>query len=326
MGRPQSAAWPIWPVLLSLAVPSIVVACPVQVPDGLLDRVFDVQYTDVPDVRLATAWGTAYVELGRCNGYIDVDTVPQFAGLQYVRHIGGAPAYAFAGAPGAPLVTMELDAYAPQDEPDEEGVGHNTFISAHASSSFRMWVPGPNMQMRLNIALYSPGGPVRGIASTDLGSFTHTVRQQPGSQLRQRLQLGVNVQGPTCTLSDTSVTLDPVSADALRAGGSTAGAKPFDVLMNCPFAGTPVKLTLTDVNQPGNRTTGLLPAPGSTSGGVRVQLRRGGTPITIGQQWDHGVSEAGTNRIALEARYLRTTGTLRPGELTVQGVLTADYR
>lgn len=326
MGRPHSAPWPMWPVLLSLAVPSTAIACPVHVPEGVLDRIFDVQYTDVPDVLLANAWGAAYVELGRCNGGIDVDTVPQFAGLQYVRHIGGAPAYTFVGTPGAPLVTLELEVHAPQDDPDHEGVGYSSFLSAHEPSSSRMSVPGPNMQMRLAIALYSPGGPMRGVASTDLGSFTHTVRQQPGSQLRQRLQLGVNVQGPTCTLSDTSVTLDPVSADALRAGGSTAGGKPFDVLMNCPFAGTPVKLTLTDVNQPGNTTTGLLPAPGSTSGGVRVQLRRGGTPITIGQQWDHGVAAAGPNRIALEARYLRTTGTLTPGELTVQGVLTADYR
>lgn len=326
MGRLQSAAWPTWPVLLSLAVPSMATACPVLLPEGVLDRVFDVQYTDVPDVLLATAWGVAYVELGRCNQRIDVDTVPQFAGLQYVRHIGGAPAYAIVGAPGAPLVTMELNVHAPQDNPDEEGLEYRDFISAHAPSSFWMWMPGPKMHLALNIALYSAGGAMRGITSTDLGSFTHTVRQRPTSQLRQRLRLGVNVQGPTCTLSDTSLTLDPVSADELQGGGSTAGAKPFDVLMNCPFAGTPVKLTLTDVNQPGNSTTGLLPAPGSTSGGVRVQLRRGGTPITVGQQWDHGVSAAGTNRIPLEARYLRTTGTLTPGELTVQGVLTADYR
>ncbi|HHA2690246.1 TPA: fimbrial protein [Stenotrophomonas maltophilia] len=307
-------------------------ACPVAVPVGVLDEVYSVQYTDLPDILLASHSGAAYVALDQCTGTVDLDFAPLLTGLRYVRTINGEPAHEIAGVPGSPLVTLSMRMSStppPPDDPDdewEEGVEYQAALQAGRPSSYR-WSGGfGEIQFRLDVKLYSPGGPVRAVPHSALGTITTTIRQQPASQLRQHLMVGVDVQGPTCSLSDTSVTLDPVSADELQGGGSTAGAKPFDVLMNCPFAGTPVKLTLTDVNQPGNRTTGLLPAPGSTSGGVRVQLRRGGTPITVGQQWDHGVSEAGTNRIPLEARYLRTTGTLTPGELTVQGVLTADYR
>ncbi|WP_164137184.1 fimbrial protein [Stenotrophomonas maltophilia] len=320
--RPRIRAYPL---LIALALPSMALACPVLAPEGLLDHVFDVQYTDVPNVRLGSRSG-AFVSFGRCTGRVDMDVSGLFAGLRYVRDINGEPAYEIVSAPGSPLLTFNMDVYGPDDDPGNEGVGYWHSLTPDRPKSFYWQSFGPEVQFRLDVTLYSPGGPVQSLSHATLGTFTTTVRQQPSNVVRQHLALGVNVRGPTCTLSDATVRLDDISADMLRAGGHSGGRKTFTMDMNCPFAGTPVKLTMTDASNPANVTTALAPAAGSTTTGVAIRLLRGGTIIRLGTEWNHGSSTAGLNRISLAAEYLRISGALNTGVLTGEAVLTADYR
>ncbi|MBA0280451.1 fimbrial protein [Stenotrophomonas maltophilia] len=320
--RPHIRAYPL---LMALALPSMAVACPVVVPEGLLDHVFDVQYTDVPNVRLGSRSG-AFVSFGRCTGRVDMDVSGLLAGLRYVRDINGEPAYEIVSAPGSPLMSFTMEAHGPNDDPDFEGVEYWHSLTPDRPKSFAWYDSSPQVQLRVEVVLYSPGGPLQPLPHATLGTFTTTVRQQPSNVVRQHLALGVNVRGPTCTLSDATVRLDDISANVLRADGDSGGRKTFTMDMNCPFAGTPVKLTMTDASNPANVTTALVPAAGSTTTGVAIRLLRGGTIIRLGTEWNHGSSTAGLNRISLAAEYLRISGALNTGVLTGEAVLTADYR
>ncbi|KOO84679.1 hypothetical protein VL23_12040 [Stenotrophomonas maltophilia] len=96
--------------------------------------------------------------------------------------------------------------------------------------------------------------------------------------------------------------------------------------MACPHAGVPVKLTLTDANDPSNRGSQLAPTANATASAVRVQLLRDDLPVEFGQQWDHGLSASTQHDVTLQARYIRTTGTFAAGVVEGQAILTATYR
>lgn len=170
------------------------------------------------------------------------------AGLQYVRRIDGQPAHALILDPGSPLVTVMLATveYASPSsgpgEPIEEPLEAYYFLQAGQHLSISGSGKRHLTEIYLIVDVYSLGGPIRSVSHKDYGSVATSVRQAPSNALSQRLLLAVNVRGPTCMLSDTTLSLDPVSADQLVGAGSGAGATPFDVAMNCPFSNTLVKL------------------------------------------------------------------------------------
>ncbi|KAA9003901.1 fimbrial protein [Stenotrophomonas cyclobalanopsidis] len=122
------------------------------------------------------------------------------------------------------------------------------------------------------------------------------------------------------------MSLPDVRPTALPTAGSTAGNSTLNVRMNCPSAGTTVKLTLTDANGNSGGTGQLTPTRDSTAAGARVRLLRGTTPVQFGTQWTHGASSAGDQSIAFTAQYIRTSGALQPGVLRGEATLTADYQ
>lgn len=143
---------------------------------------------------------------------------------------------------------------------------------------------------------------------------------------RHAIYVTVNIQQPTCTLSDAGFSLADVSADVLAAVGSTSREQSFQVKLQCDAAGVPVKLTLTDANAPAAAGSLLKPTANTTARGVQVELLRNGTPVVLGQQWTHGLSSSGAQNIEVQARYARVAGAFATGVVEGQAVLTADYR
>ncbi|MDR5825129.1 fimbrial protein [Caballeronia sp. LZ043] len=89
--------------------------------------------------------------------------------------------------------------------------------------------------------------------------------------------------------------------------------------------GIKVCITMTDAIDPGNRSTDLALAPGSTAAGVSIEILNGADPIAFGpdsqaagtlNQWSAGTS----------ARYVRTAGALVPGSVHARATFTLSYQ
>lgn len=138
-----------------------------------------------------------------------------------------------------------------------------------------------------------------------------------------------SIVATTCTVTtpSVSVTLPTVNASALSPVGTTVGNTNLSIGLSCQ-AGANVYVTLTDATTPGNTTSNLTLASGSTATGVSLRvLNSGGTAVSYGpdsavagnpNQWLVGAS-ASTTRIPLTTQYI-STGTVGPG--TVKGLAT----
>lgn len=138
-----------------------------------------------------------------------------------------------------------------------------------------------------------------------------------------------SIVATTCTVTtpSVSVTLPSVNASALGTVGTTAGNQNFSIGLSCQ-SGANVYVTLTDATAPGNTTSNLTLASGSTATGVKLRvLKSGGSPVSYGpdsavagnpNQWLVGAS-ASTTSIPLTAQYI-STGTVTAG--TVKGLAT----
>jgi type 1 fimbria pilin len=138
-----------------------------------------------------------------------------------------------------------------------------------------------------------------------------------------------SIVATTCTVTTPSVNvaLPSVNASALSPVGTTSGNTGLSIGLSCQ-AGANVYVTLTDASSPGNTTSNLTLASGSTATGVSLRvLNSSGAPVSYGpdsavagnpNQWLVGAS-ASTTRIPLTAQYI-STGTVGPG--TVKGIAT----
>lgn len=138
-----------------------------------------------------------------------------------------------------------------------------------------------------------------------------------------------SIVATTCTVTtpSVSVTLPTVNASAFTSTGTTVGNTALSIGLSCQ-AGANVYVTLTDATNPGNTSSNLTLASGSTATGVNLRvLNSGGAAISYGpdsavagnpNQWLVGAS-ASTTRIPLTAQYI-STGTVGPG--TVKGLAT----
>ncbi|UIF86640.1 fimbrial protein [Cupriavidus necator] len=145
-----------------------------------------------------------------------------------------------------------------------------------------------------------------------------------------------NIVAPACTVQNTSVVVNmpTISASALPAAGATAGQTGFNISLSCTGA-TAVTMTLTDAAQPGNTSSSLSLATGSSAGGVAYQILYNGTPVSYGpdsanagnlNQFNVGtMAGAGAMNIPLAARYVRT-GTVTPGSANANATFTMSYQ
>lgn len=157
-----------------------------------------------------------------------------------------------------------------------------------------------------------------------------------GQMTVSNLAVTATVTTRTCSVTTTSVDvpLPQAYAGKLSTTGSTAGATPFNLGINCS-QGTNVMVTLTDASDVSNRSNTLGLAPGSSAAGVGLQILKGSTPISYGpdsaaagntNQWSAGTAAGGPMTIPLTAQYVRTPGTLTPGTVKGTATFTMSYQ
>lgn len=134
---------------------------------------------------------------------------------------------------------------------------------------------------------------------------------------------------PTCTVttSSISVTLPDISTSALGSLGSTAGATPFSIGLNCPStaAGAPVYVEM-NYNGTASGIQGVLTPTAGTSSGVGVQLLYSSTPVTFGTPTQVGTTATGTMSIPYTAQYYQTqSAAVTPGTLTASATFLIMY-
>ncbi|MBN3830515.1 type 1 fimbrial protein [Burkholderia sp. Ac-20344] len=148
---------------------------------------------------------------------------------------------------------------------------------------------------------------------------------------------------PTCSVQTKSinVSMNATNVKSFTGVGSTSADKPFDIKLNCSNgtsgATTRMFMTMTDVANPGNRSTTLSLSKGSTATGVGYQIVRqsSGSLVSygpdssslgnpgqwfVGQYGNQGVS------IPLVARYVQTQQNMTVGTANAVATFTMSYQ
>ncbi|MDF3112727.1 type 1 fimbrial protein [Burkholderia semiarida] len=157
----------------------------------------------------------------------------------------------------------------------------------------------------------------------------------------------IQPRAPTCSVKTKAinVNMDTVPASQLAAVGATSSEKKMDdIVLTCAgatqIAGTMGKtdmyITLTDVTNPGNRSSTLSLTRDSTATGVGIQILRGGnTLVSYGpdskeagnqNQWFVGTYSNATVSIPLKARYVATDAKVGPGTANGAATFTMSYQ
>jgi type 1 fimbria pilin len=181
-------------------------------------------------------------------------------------------------------------------------------------------------------------GPVASGSLTVLPTMTTTFSGDCMSTVSgtQRLSSGTLITSSTCSVitSSIDVVLPKVFAVSLATAGSTTGASPLSIGLDCA-KNVKIYLTISDASDFSNRTTTLSLAQGSSASGVGVQLVNGSTPVSYGpdsatagtiNQWFAATGTGGTIQIPLTARYVRTSGPLVPGTVKALATFTMSYQ
>lgn len=156
-----------------------------------------------------------------------------------------------------------------------------------------------------------------------LGDFRIKITGAPTIKAR-----GCSVETP-----NIMVDMPTLSTSALREIGAGAGRRPFDIRLSCD-AGVNVHTTLTDATAPGNRSTLLSLARGSSADGVAFRVLHDGKPVQFGPesavagtpgQFQVKKSEKGALTIPLEVEYV-ATGDVSPGAAEGNALFTMSYQ
>lgn len=146
---------------------------------------------------------------------------------------------------------------------------------------------------------------------------------------------------PTCDLGavNIEVKLPQAESSALRNENDISGGKSFSIpLGNCGKDAKPY-ITFTDSTNKSNRTNILALSPSSTAAGVGIILEKSdGTPVQFGAQnttvnssnvgqFLVGTStvEGGSVPLNLTAKYIRTKGELKKGDVKADAIFTVAY-
>ncbi|CND38191.1 fimbrial protein [Yersinia pseudotuberculosis] len=145
----------------------------------------------------------------------------------------------------------------------------------------------------------------------------------------------------TCNLgaTDIVVALDPVDTSSLQTQGDRVGGQAFSIpLGSCAKDAKPY-ITFTDSSNKANRTNILSLSPSSTATGVGLVLEKSdGNLVTFGAenasvsasnvgQFLIGTSTAagGSMPLNLTARYIRSEGVLKSGNVKADAIFTVAY-
>lgn len=162
-----------------------------------------------------------------------------------------------------------------------------------------------------------------------------TVTSSDGQGLTlANLNVTAAISHRSCSVTTSSVTVNLPTAFVGNLNTGSTGATPFNLGLNCA-AGTKVNVTLTDASDISNTSTILSAAPGSTSGGIGLQILSGSTPVAYGpdsatvgntNQWLAGTATGGPTNIPLTVQYVRTSGELSAGAIKGLATFTMSYQ
>lgn len=218
-----------------------------------------------------------------------------------------------------------------------------------ASYSLR-WPPDESPRYIYNIELIKIGDIVTGGMLT--GAYAQIDIAIPGRQRLIEFRFGSPVpvipRIPTCKTTTPTVNVDLGSTPTTSFNGVGSGAppKPFKIALSCAGGATGTStnahVTLTDANTPGNISTTLSLANGSTPGrstasGIGIEILNKGQPLGFGpdssqagntNQWFVGSISQGQTilEIPLEARYVQTAPSISPGSANARATFTFSYQ
>ncbi|CAB3785054.1 hypothetical protein LMG28138_01943 [Pararobbsia alpina] len=146
----------------------------------------------------------------------------------------------------------------------------------------------------------------------------------------------ISVRAQTCRVRTSAVEfqLPRIAPRDLPAVGSVAGATKQTIEISCGSV-LDVYMVISDVTNPGNRTSTLTLSPGSTASGVGIEVLYLGKRVSfgpdssvVGTQNEVLVKSnlKGTGSIWLTAQYVRTASNLREGSVKALATFTLSYR
>ncbi|NIE64482.1 fimbrial protein [Burkholderia sp. Ax-1719] len=200
--------------------------------------------------------------------------------------------------------------------------------------------PGYNYMLTVAVQFIKTGAISPGALTTIPAlSVTNYINNQSGTYPWGNLYSGSasgSFSSIACSVKQSAiqVTLPQARTKDLGSVGATTGATPFALALDCD-PGVNVAVTLTDASNPANRSTTLGAAPGSTAGGVALQIVNGATAVAYGpdsavagnvNQWSAGRTAGGAYDVPLSAQYVRTSAALTPGTINGVATFTMSYQ
>lgn len=284
-------------------------------------------WDDAEQDKLISSWrwaGNANFLQG-CSGDVPFDVTASLPDLEYVRDVtvDGEiyPAFGLRAHPLSPLLIFRHEYWT-------GGSGGDRYVPLDVRKMTSIPSPAAASNARgsiVFIAAVSRGGIMQPVPTTLLGPIARVSPLFPHWVKTDTFTITANFKVPTCTLTNTSVTLLDVPLADLPSVGSHAREQPFDVPMTCNGA-FPIQMTLTDANAPGNTGSRLTPTANASAGAVQVELLHEGTPVVLGRAWTIPLTQDGAQNVRLSARYYREAGALYGGVVEGQAVITATYR
>jgi len=264
-------------------------------------------------------WGRPVgIGFGLCSEPSLFQTDANISGFTYVElvEIEGVRYPAYQMSSTSPLIIFRME---------NAATGHGEHIMLQRTNSLPL-----ELNANHGGYVFIKAGAVarRGMTSQsidDLSEIKYWVRDAQQGPQTSSISFNIRVTGSTCGIHDTSVALENLSPGELDATGSTAHQRDFMVDLVCPADNIPVRLTLSDADNPAGTGSRLTPVAASTAKGVSLELLRNNAPVVFGQQWNYGNGQNGVRKIPLSARYYRETGDLVPGRVEGKAFLTADY-
>jgi type 1 fimbria pilin len=201
--------------------------------------------------------------------------------------------------------------------------------------------PGYNYVLSIS-ATFVKTGPVASGPLTTMPSLsaTNTLNNQSGSSLWGDVFSGSatgSFSSIACSVNESAiqVTMPQASTKDLPSVGTTSGATPFSLSLNCD-AGVRVAVTLSDVTTPANRSTTLSLTFDSTAKGIGYQIAFAGVPIAFGADTaaagnpnqifvSASPTAGGLFSVPLKASYVRT-GAINPGTANAKATFTMSYQ
>ncbi|CAI8695790.1 type 1 fimbrial protein [Burkholderia pyrrocinia] len=229
--------------------------------------------------------------------------------------------------------------------PNIEGVGYQLLYPADPSSQvptdrlaplsitnthtpgYMVYPPGKELVLR-----FVKTGDIKGGATSiqefGLGAVTSPIRRKTLS-----LKFGVNVQEPTCNISNSNISVPMTTTDVSEfsgIGSSPSGKrKQFNIRMTCNSSVSQLSINFTSPylhsGMPG--TIDIQDEGANTAAGVGIRIRYGSNdqPVAFGEYLDI-TSNLASGSLPMSAEYVQTSDAVKAGIANSVATFDIEYR